>query len=169
MSKNLRKLIYCALLIAIGFVLSYISGYFATFKITLGPVAVMLAGALLGPVYGGITGAAVDILTLFYKQTGAYFPGFTLTMALYGILSAIFFYKKDNPGNVKTVLYILIIQTVCSALLNTLFISYISGTPFWTLFITTRIIPTYASFAVYAVVMCLLLKYRNKMAVYAQA
>jgi ECF transporter S component (folate family) len=62
-------------------------------RFSIGYLPIILAGAFFGPVYGGIAGAAQDLLGffLFGAAKGYVFhPGYTLNAILYGVLPALF-------------------------------------------------------------------------------
>ncbi len=100
---NLRTLIFCALLAALGAVFSAfwsieIPGFGAKLvEISLAPVVVMLAGIFFGPLYGGMVGFVADTAGFFMgAQHGAYNPFFSVTMALFGIIAGLFFLKRKK-------------------------------------------------------------------------
>lgn len=84
-------------------------------------VAVMLAAYLTGPVGGAVVGGLIDLIGALLMPTGAYFPGFTLTAVLTGLVFGLLLYKNCTVP--KIIIAVLSTQTVCSLLINTLFIS----------------------------------------------
>lgn len=61
-------------------------------RIGFGNVPLIIAGMMLGPVAGGIVGVVSDLVGFMINPMGGmYFPGFTLTAALYGVISGILF------------------------------------------------------------------------------
>ena len=122
--KNLTKqLCALALLIAVGVVLGRLVPVLSVWnaKIEFSFVAVMLAACIAGPIGGMVTGALIDFIGAILLPTGAYFPGFTATAALTGLVFGLLLYKKCNLGRI--VIAVLSTQIVCGFLLNTLFIS----------------------------------------------
>ncbi|BBF44538.1 substrate-specific component FolT of folate ECF transporter [Lachnospiraceae bacterium KM106-2] len=63
-------------------------------KIGFSFIAVALTGFMFGPVVGGLMGGLTDIISFVIKPTGPFFPGFTLTSILSGMVYGIFLYKK---------------------------------------------------------------------------
>ncbi len=57
-------------------------------------LALSAAGYLCGPWMAGLAGAAADVLGYLLRPNGAYFPGFTLSAVLMGILYGLWYYKK---------------------------------------------------------------------------
>ena len=138
--KNLTKqLCALALLIAVGVVLGRLVPVLSVWntKIEFSFVAVMLAACIAGPVGGMVTGALIDFIGAILLPTGPYFPGFTATAALTGLVFGLLLYKKCNLGRI--VIAVLSTQIVCSFLLNTLFIS-ILYTKAFTVLLATRAI-----------------------------
>lgn len=84
-----RKLVFLALMVAMNVVLSRLSIQLSP-EIRLSIVGFLpmaMAGMLLGPFYGGLTGALGDVMNfvLFTHVYGPYFPGYTLTALLSGL------------------------------------------------------------------------------------
>ena len=138
--KNVTKqLCALALLIAVGVVLGRLVPVLRVWntKIEFSFVAVMLAACIAGPVGGLVTGALIDFIGAILLPTGPYFPGFTATAALTGLVFGLLLYKKCNLGRI--VIAVLSTQIVCGFLLNTLFIS-ILYTKAFTVLLATRAI-----------------------------
>lgn len=138
--KNVTKqLCALALLIAVGVVLGRLVPVISVWntKIEFSFVAVMLAACIAGPIGGMVTGALIDFIGVILVPTGPYFPGFTATAALTGLVFGLLLYKKCNIGRI--VISVLSTQLVCGFLLNTLFIS-ILYTKAFTVLIATRAI-----------------------------
>lgn len=96
----LKKLVVCAMLVALGVVLSGLLSIPITLegspsaKIGFGPLPIILAGILFGPLYGAMVAAVWDILTALIFPVGAYLPWFTLSAMLFGLLPGLFFIKR---------------------------------------------------------------------------
>lgn len=138
--KNVTKqLCALALLIAVGVVLGRLVPVLSVWntKIEFSFVAVMLAACIAGPIGGMVTGALIDFIGAILLPTGSYFPGFTATAALTGLVFGLLLYKKCNLGRI--VIAVLSTQIVCGFLLNTLFIS-ILYTKAFTVLLATRAI-----------------------------
>lgn len=84
-------------------------------RINLTSVPIILSGIICGPIAGLLTGALSDILCFMIKPSGPYFPGFTLTSALTGLIPALIykFLKKDNNFRLFNALFILMIAGGC--------------------------------------------------------
>ena len=93
------------------------------FKIGFTFVAIACAGAIYGPVAGGTVGALGDVLAFLVNPTGAYFPGFTLTAFLSGVVFGVFLRKK--AGVFRIIIASFIVEVVGGLVLNTFWISII--------------------------------------------
>lgn len=163
-NNKTRFLVYSGLLLAAAVLLSFFSIYLGpSLKISLAPAAVIYAGILLGPFTGAAVGAASDVLVLLLKSLpGAYFPGFTATMALYGLLGGLLYRSHDRqPGLLNVILSTAGIQLICSMLLNTAWLTILTGTPYGTL-LATRLPVTAVSDVIYTVLLAVLVRYQKK-------
>lgn len=103
-------------------------------KIGFGFVPVVMAAMLYGPLAGGVVAALGDLLGAMLFPIGPYFPGFTLTAFLTGMVFGGFLHKKQNTGRILGA--VAVSQLLLSLLLNTLWISVLYGAPYWPLFLT---------------------------------
>ena len=129
-----QKLVLLALMVALNVVLGRLSVQF-TPEIRLsvfGFLPIALAGMLMGPLYGGLTGAAGDILNdvLFTHVYGAYFPGYTLTAVLSG-----WWYGRTLHGNrvtwLRAILAIAPVIILGEMLLNSVWVYMMYSKTFW--------------------------------------
>lgn len=90
-------LVKAALLAAISIILTRIFsimvplGGLPALRIGFGSLPLIISGMMLGPVIGGVTGIVSDIVGYLMNPQGAYFPGFTLSSALFGILPGLLY------------------------------------------------------------------------------
>ena len=122
-------------------------------KIGFSFVPVVVAAVFYGPVIAGLVAAIGDVYGAILFPVGAYFPGFTLTAFLTGAVFGLFLRKKLSTGNV--ILSVLTVQLIISQFLNTYWISFLYGSPYWPLFFT-RIYQTAAMFVVQTVCIVLI-------------
>ncbi len=133
-----RNLVIMAVLVAVQVVLSRFASITAwNVKIGFGFVPVMLGGMLLGPLGGGIIGMVSDLIGSILFPSGAFFPGFTLTAFLTGVIFGLFLQKK--PDLPRLACAVVLNQLLCSLLLNTLWISILYGSSYLGL-LSTRIL-----------------------------
>ena len=174
MQKKTLSITYCAILIAIAVVIklfmnnliffpvSYL-GAAKIIAISLTPAIIMFTGILLGPAYGGIAGAVTDLICYMISPQGSYFPGYTLSMALYGIIPAFLLHKRQKTqkiGFLRILLTAGIAQLVCSVFLNTLWLYILTQIPMEVIWF--RWITACVSWPAYAMIIYLLLKYKTK-------
>lgn len=145
-TEVLVNLVCCALLIALQVVLSRFLSFQAwNLKIGFSFVPVVLAARLFGPVEAMLVYGIGDVVGTLLFPIGAYFPGFTFSAVLSGLIyglflykkngSYVFFGKKDGQASKKSEILRLVgavalIQLICSFLLNSLWISIAYGAPF---------------------------------------
>ncbi|MGN1443842.1 MAG: folate family ECF transporter S component [Acutalibacteraceae bacterium] len=145
-TEVLVNLVCCALLIALQVVLSrFLSFQTWNLKIGFSFVPVVLAARLFGPVASMLVYGIGDVIGTFLFPVGAYFPGFTVSAVLSGLIYGLFLYKKSGSyvffgkkdgqeSKWSEILRIAgavgLIQLICSFLLNSLWISIAYGAPF---------------------------------------
>lgn len=119
---DLRMLVTMALLIAMNVVLARFLGIQTPLvQVSFSFVPVVLAALLYGPVPAAIVGAMGDFLGAILFPAGAFFPGFTLTAFLAGLVYGVFLYKK--PAAVwRAVAAVLLITVFLNMGLNTLWL-----------------------------------------------
>lgn len=135
-----RKIALLALLTAMGVVLGRFIPVLniLTSKYEFSFVAVMTAAYLTGPIGGAVVGGLVDLIGALIVPTGAYFPGFTVTAAITGLVFGLCFYKKCSF--LRILIAVISTQLVCSLLINTWFISTFFSPKGFTVLLATRAI-----------------------------
>ena len=115
-----KTLTIAAMLTAVGIVLGFYKIPINQFiEVRFASIPISLAGLLFGPAVGGVVGALVDIGGYIAKPTGPFFPGFTVSSALTGIVFGFFFYRKK-----PTALRIAIAEVFYTVLIGILLNSY---------------------------------------------
>ena len=130
--RNLRSLTSLSMLIAVALVLNLFASIQITdsLRISFGFVATAIMGMLYGPVCAGFSAGIVDILQFFLKPTGEFFPGYTLTAILGGILYGIFLYK-NKFSLLRVVSVKCIINVLLHLILNSYWLTFLYGYAFW--------------------------------------
>lgn len=122
-----------------------------------GFVPIALAGALMGPIPAAIVGGVGDFLGAHLFPAGAYFPGFTLTNVLVGLVCGLILRGK-KPTWWGCGLAVLISLAVLNLFLNSLWLNmlaYVPGRGYWT-WVTVRA-PNYLIEVPVNTVLCYLL------------
>lgn len=138
--QHLFKIILAALLIALNVILERFLAYSVWNQtISFGFIAVAFAAAFLGTPYSVAVAGFGDLIGSLLFPFGAYFPGFTVTNCIYGLILAEFIYKNATP--IKIVIGVILNKIVCSLILNTLWISimYRGGVDAFFIVLPTRI------------------------------
>ena len=96
MFADVRTLAIAAMLVALNVVLTrYFSISTQFLRIGFGFLPVAVFSILYGPVPSGIAAALADVIGYFLNPTGPYFPGFTLSAFLLGLIFGLFLYKRE--------------------------------------------------------------------------
>ncbi len=140
MQKNIlktRTLATVAVLIALNIIIvRFLSIQTQAIRIGFGFLTTALNSMLFGPWISGISAFIADFLGMIVNSRGmAYFPGFGISEALYGITYGLFLYKREK--SYKNIIICVTIQTLIIELgLGTLWVHMLFGTPIWTVFVS---------------------------------
>ena len=131
--KNLKTLVMASMLLAIAVVLGFYTLQLTEFiKIGFAYIANELAGMMFGPVVGSLIGALADVLKYLVNPTGPFFPGFTISGFLGGLIYGMILYKK--PLSIKRVIVANTLVTVfVNLLVNTYWLTLLYGNAFMAL------------------------------------
>lgn len=126
--KSTRSLVFMGLLIAMEIILThFLSIQTPIVKIGFGFLPAALASIMFGPIWGGIMGAISDILGMaIFPSGGAYFPGFTLSAFLAGLIYGFVLYKKHDTI-LRVAAAVLIVTVFVDLGLNTIWLSMTLG------------------------------------------
>lgn len=133
------RLVIMAFLIALEIILTrFCSINTPILRIGFGFLPVAMMGIMYGPIWAAIGYAVGDILGMLIFPSGIFFPGFTATAMLTGLVFGLFLHNKEKI-TWKTVLPAsLIIILVLNLCLDTLWLSIMFGDAFIAL-LPTRI------------------------------
>ena len=96
-------------------------------KISLAHLALAPTAMLFGPVAAALQGAMSDILGFLLKPTGPYFPGFTISAALGGVIYGLFLSFESDRELRQIALARAVIMVLVNIMLNTLFLTMLYG------------------------------------------
>lgn len=129
-----NTLVKAAMFIGISIILGRFSFKIAagTIAISFGRIPVVLSGMLLGPLAGGLTGAACDIIGFLLKPQGAFHPGFTFSAFLSGFIPGlvVLISRKKRMSLFNIIISFALVFIIVTGLLNTYFISQLIGKSF---------------------------------------
>lgn len=97
-------------------------------KLSLDFAPIVLAGALFGPLPAMIIGILADILGAFLFPVGPYFPGFTVTAALTGLLYGAALHDRETWPRI--LLAVGVQQWIISLWINSFWLKLLYGMPY---------------------------------------
>lgn len=125
--RNTQALALCGLLLSLQVVLR-LTGITIqqTLRLSFGFLMTAATGMLFGPVMAAIQGALADLLGTMLFPEGAFFPGFTLTALLGGLVYGFVLYQR--PWNWPRLLLAKAgVNLLLNTLLNTYWLTLIQG------------------------------------------
>lgn len=126
--RNIFSMVLMSLFVAIYGVLSLLRIYIIPneLRLSLTFMPVAWASILFGPIAGGITGALGDIVGWAINPVGPFFPGFTVSGFVSGIIYGLFLYRKEITW--KRVIFAAITMIlVVEVLLNSIWLYILTG------------------------------------------
>ncbi len=134
------RLVVIAFLIALEIILTrFCSINTPILRIGFGFLPVSMIGILYGPIWAAIGYAIGDILGMMIFPSGVYFPGFTVTAVLTGLVFGLFLHNKEKITWTTVLPASLIVILVLNLCLDTLWLSIMFGDAFIAL-LPTRIV-----------------------------
>lgn len=106
-------------------------------RIGFGFVPVVLAALLFGPVHAALVAGMGDFVGAILFPVGPYFPGFTLTAVLTGLVFGFFLGRANRL--LGTLAAVAVVQFVLGLFLNTFWIHLLYSSPFLPL-LATRLV-----------------------------
>jgi len=160
--SNGKKTILAALLLAMFIILDRlltINTQFVVFNLSLIPI--MLAGMILGWQYAMLVGAFGDLIGAIFWPFGAYFPGFTISVGLSGLIFGLFLHETPNKEKkhfkIKVVVSTAIVLIAINILLNALWLNIMYGKAY-TYYLGIRVAAQAVTFPIYVATIILLEK-----------
>ena len=120
--KTTLKITVSAMLIAFDVVFTRLLAVNVLWvKLGFGFAAVALCAMLWGPAWAGLCAAIGDLVGSLLFPAGGYFPGFTVTAAITGVIYGLFLYR-ERPSFVRCFLAALSNTVLVTLILNSLMI-----------------------------------------------
>ena len=125
--KNTKTVVYLAFFVALQIILTrFLSIQTPIVRIGFGFLPLVLSCIFFGPILGGICAAISDILGMLIFPQGTYFPGFTFSALLSGIIYGSILYKK-NISILRISIATILVKVLVDIGLNTLWLSLLTG------------------------------------------
>ena len=134
---NTKMLVTAGVLIALNIILSrFLSINLWNLKFGFTFVSIFVAAYFYGAGFAAMVAGVADVVGALLFPSGSFFPGFTLTAVLTGLLYGLLLHKKQTKLRIGVT--VIIAQFALGLMMNTLWISILYGSPFWPL-VGTRI------------------------------
>jgi ECF transporter S component (folate family) len=162
--KKTRTLAACAMLLTLAVVLDYFASFYLTptIKISLSFIAIAACGMLFGPVPAMICGGLQDVLMWLIKPAGMYFPGYTLSSVLAGLIYGLCLYRRsDKKLYIMAPISKLLVNLFVNLLLNTCWSMMFTGKAYLVL-LPGRAIKNLAALPVEAAILIAVMIFLNK-------
>ncbi len=135
MQKNFNKtktLVTVAVLIALNIVIvRFLSVQTEVIRISFGFIPTSLCSMLFGPWIGAVSAFMSDFLGMVINSKGlAYFPGFGISEALYGLTYGFFLFKRKKSF-ISIILCVLLQTIIIDVGLGTLWLHILYQNPVW--------------------------------------
>lgn len=155
--SSLRTITAMAMLMALSLVLNIFANIDFSDSLRLGFsfLATAMMGLLFGPVPAAIGAALVDMAQAFIKPTGPFFPGFTLTALLTGLVFGLFLYR-EKVTLLRLLFCRLVTNLLLNVVLNSIWLKILYDKAFWAM-LPVRIIKNIAMLPVEVLLMFLIL------------
>lgn len=158
--KNTRVLVLSGLFLSLNIILTRVVKPIdlTLVKVDFGFLSIAISAIVLGPFLGAINAAIADIIGFFlFPSNAVFFPGFTLSALLSGLIYGLFLSRKPD-SLVRLIFAVLTISLLVHLGLNTLWLS-IMYKKAWFAFIAPRIVKTVLMVPVQVVLIHLTWKY----------
>lgn len=166
MSKT-KKIVLSAMMLALLIILSRFFSIETQFLVlSFSFIPIIFSAIWLGPKYSTLIATLGDFIGAILFPFGAYFPGFTLSAALSGLIYGIFLYNPDNKklDNKKFILKLLISSVLVLGVVNifiTSFWLHILYGKAYIIIISTRLISQIIMLPIQITIIYILNKYFN--------
>lgn len=125
---SVKKIAILGMLLALNVVLAKFSIHTLTVKVGFAFITLVISAMMYGPVEAGIVGALGDVLGYVINPVGAFFPGFTITAFLTGVVYG--FFLKKNVTIFKAIGAAGVVQFVIGLICNTYLLTILTGQGF---------------------------------------
>ncbi len=171
---NTKTLTQAAFLVALSIALTRFASIMVlpTLRIGFGEVPLMMSGMLFGPIVGGISGAAADLIGIMINPQGPPHFGFTLSSMLWGVIPGLYvmyFRSKGDNKSLFSPLRVLAIVGTCYLMislgLNTYWLSQLYNKGIIVM-LPSRAITALVNIPIQSTIITYLLKYLKNVVAY---
>ena len=126
--KKIQTIAFCGIMCALAVVINQLTtiNIGPYIRISFAELPNRIVEFLFGPVIGAIFGGLLDIVKFIFNPTGPFFPGFTITSMLTGLVYGASFYHK-KPTVLRIFLTVLIVKLIFTVGLNSLWLNILYG------------------------------------------
>lgn len=120
-SANLaRELVFMGIMVALDVIaVRFLSFNMISMRIGTGFIAAIVAGMYLGPIRAGMVGLVADLIGFTMFPVGGFFPGFTLSAIVQGLLAGYFLEGKKSGRQLNVIIYAVFSTLLVDTLMNT--------------------------------------------------
>ena len=131
---NTERLIVTAIMIALSVILTRFAGITTPLiRLSFGYLPIVIVAIQYGPVWAGVAYTIADLLGSFIFPSGAFFPGFTLSACLTGVVYGLFLYRREvNLKNI--IIAVIVVELGINLLINTYWLTIMLGKGYMALF-----------------------------------
>ena len=138
---SVDSLVKASALTGLSIILARYFGIFITptMKFSFGSLPLMMAGMMLGPFFGALSGLTADLIGVMINAGGAPHLGFTLRSILTGMVPGFisaYCRKKGISLKVEVLLIVIFVFGINHMFLTPLWLSQLYGTPYMVLLAT---------------------------------
>ena len=138
-NNKTTRLVVVGLLLAMEIILTrFCSISTPILRMGFGFLPITVIAIMYGPIWAGVTYALGDLIGAWLFPIGPYFPGFTLTAFLSGLIFGVILYKKEITWK-RALLASFLVVVFMDLILNTVWLSVLWGDAFIAI-LPTRIV-----------------------------
>jgi len=161
---NLSLLTAVSIVLTRLFAVAVPIGGHTVLRLSFGEIPIMLAGVLFGPAAGAVTGAAADLIGYLMNPFGGpFFPGFTVSAALTGLIAGLMLRGARSFSWKQMGVMVAVNDLITSVALNTFWLVQLYGLD-PRLILPTRVGARLVTIPIYTVVLVLLARLYRKQA-----
>lgn len=166
--RKIKKIILAALLLALLIILArFVSVKTQLLVISFSFIPIMMSAIWLGPKYSTLIAGLGDLIGAILFPFGTYFPGFTLSAALSGLIYGLFLHQKfgKEESNLKFIIKLIVSNVLVLGLvhifLNALWLNIMYQKAFW-IVVGSRIVTQLIMLPIQVVTIFILKKVTDK-------